>query len=306
MIIVLFLLLATGFIARKIGIIDDVSSKRLSKLIVYIGHPMMIINALMKMKYSAESTKEGLIILAAGFACLLFFALFARFAGKVVKDFDERKITEYALIFANAGFLGFPIYRSLFGDTGEFWGAFYNVSFSFLCWTLGLSIITRGEKKEKPNFRKMFLNVGTVACTIGVAVYFLTAWVDIPKSVIDYTGYLSGLCTPITTLIVGALIATRTPKQLFLDKKIYFLSFCKLIVLPLLICVITKLIGLPNDMVLFLTAAAALPSATNVTMFAELYDVAQGYAAQAVGVTSLFTVATLPAVMYVADLIVKL
>ena len=39
-------------------------------------------------------------------------------------------------------------------------------------------------------------------------------------------------------------------------------------------------------------------------MFAEIYDIAPGYAAQTVGVTSLFTIVTLPCVMLVANLIV--
>ena len=76
--------------------------------------------------------------------------------------------------------------------------------------------------------------------------------------------------------------------------------------MPLCVCVIAKLIGLPDYMILFATAAAALPSATNVTMFAELYDIAPGYAAQTVGVTSLFTVVTLPCIMLVANQIVAL
>lgn len=302
--VVLFLLLATGFLSRRIGIIDDVASKRLSKLIVNIGQPMMIVYSLIKIEYSVENTKIGFTMLALGIGVHILLCVMAFFASKTVKDFNEHKIAEFSLIFANAGFIGFPIFRSIFGEIGEFWGSFYVIGFHIFVWTWGMIILARGRKDIKMNWKKIIFNLGTVPCFIGIALYLLMKWIHIPSFIVTYTGYLNNLCTPISVLIVGALIATRTPKQIFCDGRMYYVSFIRLILMPLVVCLVARLIGLPDYMVLFTTAAAALPSATNITMFAELYDIAPGYAAQTVGVTSLFTIVTLPCVMLVADLIV--
>ncbi len=301
--VVLFLLLATGFAARKLGIIDEVASKRLSKLIVNIGQPMMIVYSLIKIEYSIENTKVGFIMLALGIGVHILLCVMAFFAAKTVKDFNEHKIAEFSLIFANAGFIGFPIFRSIFGDIGEFWGSFYVIGFHLFVWTWGMIILAKGRKDIKMNIRKILFNLGTVPCFIGIALYLLMKWIHIPAFVVTYTGYLNNLCTPISVLIVGALIATRTVKQIFCDMRMYYISLIRLIIMPIVICLIAKLIGLPDYMILFATAAAALPSATNITMFAELYDIAPGYAAQTVGVTSLFTIVTLPCVMIVASMI---
>ncbi|MBR6602555.1 MAG: AEC family transporter [Clostridia bacterium] len=302
--VVLFLLLATGFASRKLGIIDEVASKRLSKLIVNIGQPMMIVYSLIKIEYSIENTKAGFTMLALGIGVHIVLCVMAFFAAKTVKDFNEHKIAEFSLIFANAGFIGFPIFRSIFGDIGEFWGSFYVIGFHLFVWTWGMIILARGRKDIKINVKKILFNLGTVPCFIGIALYLLMKWIHIPAFIVTYTGYLNNLCTPISVLIVGALIATRTVKQIFCDLKMYYMSLIRLIIMPLVICVLAKLIGLPDYMILFATAAAALPSATNITMFAEIYDIAPGYAAQTVGVTSLFTIVTLPCVMLVANLIV--
>lgn len=302
--VVLFLLLATGFFARKLGFIDEVASKKLSKLIVNIGQPMMIIYSLIKIEYSLENTKAGFTMLALGIGVHLILCVMAFFAAKAIKDFNEHKIAEFSLIFSNAGFIGFPIFKSIFGDIGEFWGAFYIIGFHLFVWTWGMIILARGRKDIRMNWKKILFNFGTVPCFIGVALYLLMRWIHIPAFIVTYTGYLNNLCTPISVLIVGALIATRTPRQIFCDGKMYYISLIRLIVMPLAICVVAKLIGLPEHMILFATAAAALPSATNVTMFAEIYDIAPGYAAQTVGVTSLFTIATLPCVMLLANMIV--
>ena len=52
----LFILLMAGFIAGKLKIIDEIASKKLSKLIITIGQPFLIISALI----SAEFSKENL------------------------------------------------------------------------------------------------------------------------------------------------------------------------------------------------------------------------------------------------------
>ena len=71
----------------------------------------------------------------------------------------------------------------------------------------------------------------------------------------------------------------------------------KLITIPLLVCVAGKLLGLPHDMVLFLAAEAALPSAATITMFCEIYGLDAGYASQTVGTSSLLSLASLPVVL---------
>ncbi len=304
--VVLFLLLLTGFGARKLGIIDDVASKRLSKLIVYIAQPMMIVYSLIRIEYSAENTKVGFAMLALGIGVHILLCVMSFFASKTVRDFDEHKIAEFSLIFANVGFIGFPIFRSIFGDIGEFWGSFYIIGFNLFVWTVGMVILARGRNDIKMNAKKILFNFGTVPCFIGIGLYLLMRWIHIPAFIVSYTGYLNNLCTPISVLIVGALIATRTTKQIFGDMRIYYISLIRLIIMPFVVCIVAKLIGLPDYMVIFATAAAALPSATNITMFAEIYDIAPGYAAQTVGVTSLFSILTLPVVMKAANWFITL
>ena len=76
-IIVMFLMLVVGFFCRKIGWIDDVASKRLSTLIIKVGQPMMIIDALVNVQYTNENLKKGLLILAIGFFLHFLMSLIA-------------------------------------------------------------------------------------------------------------------------------------------------------------------------------------------------------------------------------------
>lgn len=305
----LFLLMACGFFARKKGIIDDVASKRLSTLIIKIGQPMMIISALVEAEFSYENLKDGLIIVALGMVLHALMAVMAFFLCKGFRDLDERKITEFSLVFTNAGFIGFPIMEALFGAKGLFLASFYVISFHLFIWSWGIAILARKRPDIKLTVRKIFINLGSVPCLIGVLLYMAVIpfpSFELPAFISKFMMYLSNLCTPISVLITGALLATRTPKQIFGSGKIYYFSAMKLVGIPLVVCVIGKLIGLPNDMVLFATVEAALPSAATITMFSEMYDLNAGYASQTVGTSSLLSVGTLPLVLLVAEWIVSL
>ena len=105
--------------------------------------------------------------------------------------------------------------------------------------------------------------------------------------------------------IIGALLATCTFKQIFCSGKIYYLCAVRLIIIPLLTCGILKLIGL-DGWILFAAAVTSMPCATTLTMLAELYDINPRYSAQAVGTTSLFSVLTMPCVMFLAQKLVEL
>ena len=305
----LFLLMACGFFARKKGIIDDVASKRLSTLIIKIGQPMMIISALTEAEFSYENLGDGFLYIGIG---IIFHAVMGGLAFllcKGFKDLDERKITEFSLMFVNGGFIGFPILEALFGAKGLFLAAFFNISFHLFIWSWGVAILARKRSDIKLTVRKIFINLGSIPCLIGVLIYMLVIPFPgfvLPAFLSKFFLYLSNLSTPISVLITGALLATRTAKQIFGSGKIYYFSLMKLIVLPLIVCVICKLIRLPQDMILFVTVEAALPAASSITMFSEIYGLNSGYASQTVGTSSLLSVGTLPLVLLAAQWIVSL
>ena len=305
----LFLLMACGFFARKKGIIDDVASKRLSTLIIKIGQPMMIISALTEAEFSYENLGDGFLYIGIGIVFHAVMGGLAFLLCKGFKDLDERKITEFSLMFVNGGFIGFPILEALFGAKGLFLAAFFNISFHLFIWSWGVAILARKRSDIKLTVRKIFINLGSIPCLIGVLIYMLVIpFPDfvLPAFLSKFFMYLSNLCTPISVLITGALLATRTPKQIFGSGKIYYFSAMKLLVLPLIVCVICKLIQLPQDMILFVTVEAALPAASSITMFSEIYGLNSGYASQTVGTSSLLSVGTLPLVLLVAQWIVAL
>ena len=317
-IVMLFLLLVIGYICGRTGVVDSVASKKLSRLVITVTNPALIIYSLIKMEYSAENLVIGLGTLLFGFAFHIILAVFSYFCCLRLKPLDERKITEFTIIFGNVGFIGFPILQSLLGDKGLFMGAFFVASFNIVLWTWGLSILARGRKDIPLSPKKVLLNWGTVPCYIGITLYLAKGFLPtvLPKAVtsvfsiyvsppmMQAFSYVAPMCTPLSMFIIGALLAGRTPRQLLTNGKIYYLCTLKLVVFPLLVCGAMKLLGMDTEWIWFGTIVAAMPSATVVTMLAELHDVAPEYSAQVVGTTSLLSVLSMPFVLLLAQAII--
>ena len=323
-IITLFLLMVAGFYCRKRNIIDTIASKKLSSLIICVGQPMLIIGALSKAEFNKENLTLAWQATLIGVAAHLLMALASYLICKRMKQDDETKIFEFTLIFSNCGFIGFPILDSILGNgKGSFMGAFYIISFHLLMWTWGIIILARRRDDIRMTPKKALVNYGTVPVAIGLLLYFskplfamlgglepsgmlTTVFGFIEGFVAQTFSYLGGLCTPISTLITGSLIGTLALSKMFTNKKLYLHSFIKLIAFPVVACLIAKLCGLNETLILLVTAMAGMPSATSATMLAEIHDITPGYASQTVGLTSLLSTATLPIVIYFAQWVVGL
>ena len=305
----LFVMLIVGYVAGKIGIIDSVASKRFSALIIQIAQPALIISSIVGVRYSPEMLILGLKTLALGFAAHLFMWGVAFLACCKIKGIDERKILEFSMVFGNTGFIGIPIMRSLWGEQGAFMASFIVISFNILMWTVGIVILGRKRPDIKLTIKKALINKGTVPSLIGACIFLIPAVFPsfvLPEFATSSLSYVASLCTPVSMLIIGALLAGRTFGQIFGSGKVYYLCLFKLVVIPLIVCVLMKVLGFDGFWILFATVLTCMPSATSVSMLAELYDISPGFSAQGVGTTSLFAIATMPCVILLAQKIIEL
>ncbi len=301
----LFVMLAVGYACGKTGLIDSVASKKLSALIIQIGQPVLIVSSVLKLRYSAENLKLGLRTLAVITAVYAIMTLIAFVACLKIKDLNERKILEFSMIFGNTGFIGIPIMESLLGDTGAFMASVGIINFNILLWTLGMVILGRGRDDIKLTLKKALINKGTVPSVIGIVIFIIPAFVpafSVPEFAMKSMSYLASLCTPVSMLIIGALLASRSMSQIFGSPKVYYLCLFKLILIPMCVCVLLRLTGILDDtMIIFAVGLSSMPCATTVSMLAELYNITPAFSAQGVGTTSLLSVATMPCVIFLAQ-----
>ncbi len=298
----LFLLLLAGYISGRLKIVDEVSSKNLSALIVKVGQPFMIINSLIGQEYSAENLKTGLLVLCLGLGMHVLLAGLSFLGALPIKNLDERKVGEFSMVFTNCGFIGFPILESIFGTEGLFYGAFFIISFHLATWTWGIAILARQRADIRLTVKKALVNFGTIPSLIGMLLF--VSRIPLPEAFLDLSAYLASLCTPIAVIITGSNLARRSLKKMLTSPLVYYVNLWRLVIIPMVVTVILWLVGIPDNFVVFGCVMAAMPTAAVATMFGEMYDIQPGLAAEFVGSTSVLCTATLvPVISFAAWLV---
>jgi len=300
----IFPVMLIGYFMRKAGLFQAASLRSVSDVILFLAQPFLIISSIATVEYSPENLQSGLTVVALAAGAHVLLSVLAFTVTRPFKQRDQRKIMQLGMIFSNCSFLGFPILRSVLGEKGVFWGAFYVIFFLLFFWTYGVFLIGIGRKDIKISLKKVFLNFGTVPCYIGIALFLMN--IRLPVVVTDLFDSLASIGTPLSLFLTGGQMAGLPIKKLFADAGVYFTAFIKLFFMPAAILTVCILMGISRDMSLFLTIMAALPTASNTAMLSTHYNVMPEYAAQQIGITTLLSSGTLILVIWLADRILQM
>lgn len=239
--IILFLLMVLGFIATKIGFIDKIGSDRISSLISRVTMPAMYLSTFMGQQFSKESLAQSGILLVIS---VVFYAFSLAFSFLFVYLTRTKKkdagVYQFLLVFSNAAYMGFPVLKAVLGEEAIFYGAFFNIPFNILAYSLGIWLLHRGQGKGSVRPRDMFLNPGTLAVVTGVLFFVVSPlW----NNTAVYRVFSSGpiyqtldmvgdMTVPLSMLVIGCVLATVKPGAVFKNWRIMLTCLARLIVIP--------------------------------------------------------------------------
>ena len=119
-IIQLFLMIFMGYLIVKVRLVKDEDSKVLSKIILYLIIPCVIINAF-QVDYTMDTVKGLLLALAASVMTQVLLLIIISIAGKLL-HLNEVEIA--SVYYSNSGNLIVPIVTFILGQ-GFIWMCFY-------------------------------------------------------------------------------------------------------------------------------------------------------------------------------------
>lgn len=135
----LFLMIFMGFLIVKTGLLKDDDSKVLSKIVLYLIIPCVIINAF-QVDYTMDTVKGLLIALAASVMIQIILLIILSVLGKLL-HLNEVEIA--SVYYSNSGNLIVPIVTFILGQEWVLYGCvFMSVQLVFL-WTHCKKIISR-------------------------------------------------------------------------------------------------------------------------------------------------------------------
>ena len=303
--VLLFVALALpGFLLVKCKLMKQEQSGALSKLLMYVGMPFLILSGTVN---NLTFNKETL--LSVGLVALIGIAYtFAMFFGSnpltaMEKEKKVKGMMRFCAVFSNNGFLGIPLAIAVFGQSSPVFTVLIvlNIITNVLMYTLGAYLVS-GDRRSI-SLKKAFLNPVLIAFLIGILLNLLDIKSYVPE-VVTYAGHFSNIVTPVSMTILGMKLGAVKLRTLFGSWRTYYVSALKLIAFPALIVALLLPFGLiPNsivtaDVILGFFVAFAMPTAGLASTFADSFG---GDTVNAVAFTlgtTLLSILTIPALYW--------
>lgn len=290
-IIALFLIIIVGFYAGKKKIIDETISNGLSKILLQISTPLLIISSF---SFTFTSDMAQNIVKAFVYAIIIFIItpllvkpLFIKIKG------GKKDILQFAMVFSNCGFMGFPIVQSVFGNEGVIYASIFNMIFNIFIWTYGVMLFN--VKNSPKGMLGLLKNPGIIAAFIGIIIMVFS--INIPSILLDTMKMVGGLTTPISMLIIGSLLSRTELKKLFKDISLYYGAVIKLIFVPVVLFLVARLFKEDSLVIKTYILIQAMPVAAMTSLFAESFNKEKEYSALIISISSLFSVITIPLII---------
>ncbi len=295
-VLILYLIAAVGFAADKTKIFVKEDGTRLVDLLFNMILPIAIINSFLSMERTQEHIRGLLISFLLAVATHMLGVGISSLTFKK-KNLNIRGIYHYAITFSNAAFLALPLAESVVGSEGVFYCSCYVAVFNIFAFTYGINQIS--GKTAKINIKNLIFNPGSLSVIIGVPLFLLQ--IQLPSFLTDTMQRIAACNSPMAMIVFGTFFANCNFKNIFAKKEIYFVSLIRLIVIPVIMLMIFKLIGVEGKMLVALTISASAPVATNTAMYAAKYENDTALSSELVGQTSVFSIITMPVIVALAS-----
>lgn len=289
----LFLLVLVGYAAGKLGYLGGDFDRQLSRLVINITCPALILSSAM-----TGTLPDRRFILPLLAISVITYVVLTAVAFLLPRYLTKRKADEgaigFALMFGNVGFMGYPVVASIFGHEAVFYAAVLNVVNTFTVFTVGTMLITGKSEVGKSRFEKKvlystpmlvaYLTMGIVALEID----------NIPEAVSQPLTMLGNITVPAALLIIGSSMSQLPLRSLMGNLTVYLTTALRLVILPLGVYYLTRALGFSEFVVNINTVVIAMPVATYGTILCLKYEKDTTMITEVTFITTLLSMLTIP------------
>lgn len=289
----LFIIIFAGGMIYRMGLINKEGTKALSNILIYLIVSCMALSTYM-VEYDPQ--KSANLFRAFGYSTMLMLIGFAiSFLVTWKMKADNKRVVQIACMFSNAGYMGFPLIKAMFGSEGLLYTSAFLTVFNIFVWTVGIITIS-GETNVKDAAVTVVKTPCIIAVAIGLVIYF--GRIPVPDVIKDPVTLIGDMNTPVSMLVIGITIASSDLRKLIRNSMLLVIIGVRMFLVPAVCLLVMKLLNI-NDMVAMVALVLeACPSAAITTVFAIKYNNDEELAAGAVVFTTLLSIITLPVYTY--------
>lgn len=288
---ILALIMGVGFFARKKSLINDELSRGLSDVLTNIALPALVVSSFI-ISYSKELLGSMLEIFIISIIFHVAIILLSRFVlGKY--NIDKQKIMKFMFIFPNSGAMGVPLVYGLYGQVGILYLSIFLIPYQVLFWTYGEGLFSHGTSSVA--LKKYLSNPNIIAVLVGLSIFMLS--IKVPFIIKQTLSDIGAVTMPLSMMIIGEKVASMKFKEIIFDKDVYFCSFIRLIIAPIIMFVIVSFLNGTPLIKNICIAAEVIPAATVTVLFCEKYNYNTILASKCILATHLLSIITIPVML---------
>lgn len=290
-----------GVICSKFNIIDKNANKALSSIVVNISATAVIFNS-----YQIEIDSEILSKLCISVLLSMLSYSITMIVAKVmiVNKNEDFNIERFSIIYTNCGFIGIPLISGIYGKQGVLYLSAYITIYNLLIWTHGIRCMTG---KCKNNILFTVLKTPAIIGII-VGVIFMITNLRLPEILQKSVDLVADTNTPLAMFVSGVSLTQTKILNALRNKRIYIVSFLRLILVPIIFIALVILIpfDIPKDVFTTILIATACPVGSYGIIFAINFDKNFSYATEIFSFTTLISMVTMPALLHFSKQIINL
>lgn len=289
---VIAILVLIGVYLQKKDIVDDLTEKKLSVIIIDIVNPALILSCVLSGNMTV-SHKELLQAVGVGFVIYIGLCILGFLIPKVLPvPKDEKKYYNMMCVYTNVGFIGIPLAKAVLTSNAMIYVVVFNVLYSLFFYTHGMQVL--GGENSHMSLKKM-LNPGTIMSILTLVIF----WFDIslPAVLANSIIYLGNATVFLSMSLLGVSIAKLPVKEGLKEKGIWGFVLLRMLVVPTILVLILNALHFNKEMVEAFFLMTALPAGNLSLIQAEKSGQDTAVLSKGIMVTTILCFATITVLM---------
>lgn len=287
-----------GYIAAKTKYVPSNSKEVISKVVLKITLPFLILTSLLSKEFSPETAKNCLVVVAAGVVVMTVLFLVGWLTAKI---FRLPKATQavHAVMTAsgNIVFLGYPVLTAVYGAEGLLYGVVYGITNDLLLWSVGVYSIYKASSGESPKSAlKKLINTNTI--TIAIAIPLMLIGLKLPPVINDALTNIGGLTTYLSMLFIGFTLAEIKIHKIYKRFSMFAVIIIKMLVAPIVVVMILNGMELGHIVCGAIALEVAMPAQTIMSIMVHDAKSDVNYVTEYIFLSTIASLLTLPFAYY--------
>ena len=294
---VLVALMLAGYIGAKRGIFTPQVTKAMSALVFNLFLVSSSFSSICKDVPEMTGAKLVHILLVLSIAIILPYILGGISSRIFFSGTPYRATAELCMSVVNTLMFGLPIVQQVYGGSSVMFMGLSSVPFNLMLYSVGVWRLLKSSGSEARVKIRLKDILSPVLIFTLVALVVLVAKLPVPSLVMKFVDSTASATLPMSMLVIGATIGSGNLLESIKDKRVYVVSFIRLIVAPALAWLLLSPIC--ADPLLLKTAVviAGCPCGVVVSVLAVQYEQDTLLASRSVMMSTLLSVITLPIII---------